>query len=105
MQHIGLSLTATTEEIENYERQTQRLKIEASNILLASQQKAQKSAVEYDALSRQYTEQKEKLLNQVVSGLVEVYNFHQHITDTLQELQKEWQEHHDRLKGMNSSAM
>ena len=98
-------MTATTEEIENYERQIQRLKIEASNVLLAAQQKAQKAAVEYDALSRQYTEQKEKLLNQVVSGLVEVYNFHQHITDTLQDLQKECQEDHDRTVIMTSTNL
>ena len=98
-----MSLTATTEEIENYERQIQRLKIEASNVLLSAQQKAQKAAVEYDALSRQYSDQKEKLLNQVVSGLVEVYNFHQHVTDTLQDLQKEWQDDHDRT--MTSSSL
>ena len=46
----------------------------------------------YDTLSRQYTEQKEKLLNQVVSGLVEVFNFQEHVTSTLEELKKEGEE-------------
>lgn len=88
-QHIGLLLTASTEEIENYERQISRLKIETNNSLVTSQQKAQKAAVEYDSLTRKYTEQKEKLLNQVVTGLVQVFNFQQHVSSTLEKLTSE----------------
>jgi SMC interacting uncharacterized protein involved in chromosome segregation len=84
--HIGLALTATTEEIENYERQISRLKIISNNALVTSQQKAQKAAVEYDSLTRKYTEQKEKTLNQVVTGLVQVFNFQQHVSSTVEML-------------------
>ena len=44
---MGMSLSATTLDIENYEKQIQRLKVEAHNVLLTSQQKAQKTALEY----------------------------------------------------------
>ena len=81
--HIGLLLTATTEEIENYERQISRQKIESNNALVTSQQKAQKAAVEYESLTRKYTEQKEKVLNQVVTGLVQVFNFQQHVSSNV----------------------
>lgn len=97
-QHIGLLLTATTEEIENYERQISRLKIEANNALVTSQQKAQKAAVEYDSLTRKYTEQKEKLLNQVVTGLVQVFNFQQHVSSTLETLTAELSDQNKSIK-------
>jgi hypothetical protein len=67
--------------------------------LVTSQQKAQKSAVEYDSLTRKYTEQKEKLLNQVVTGLVQVFNFQQHVSNTLETLTSEFT---DVNKSLNS---
>jgi SMC interacting uncharacterized protein involved in chromosome segregation len=97
-QAIGLLLTATTEKIENYERQISRLKIETNNALVTSQQKAQKAAVEYDSLTRKYTEQKEKLLNQVVTGLVQVFNFQQHVSSTLETLTREWSDQNKSFK-------
>ncbi|TPX70338.1 hypothetical protein SpCBS45565_g01736 [Spizellomyces sp. 'palustris'] len=92
-EHIGIANNASNEEIQQYERNIQRIKIEANGALIQSQQKMQKAVVEYDQLSRNCTEHRERLLNQLAKALVEVFNFHQHVHGQLEELHKEAEIH------------
>ena len=45
-EHIGLTTTASQQEIDHLERQVQKLKLDSNHSLVVSQQKSQKAVVE-----------------------------------------------------------
>ncbi|KAH9269945.1 hypothetical protein BASA83_007931 [Batrachochytrium salamandrivorans] len=59
-EHVTMTTISMNEEIEQFERQIQKMKIDSNGIMIASQQKAQKATIEYEELSRMYTEQKKR---------------------------------------------
>ncbi|KAL2915097.1 kinetochore-associated Ndc80 complex subunit ndc80 [Polyrhizophydium stewartii] len=85
-EHVSMTTAALNEEIEQFERQIQKLKIEANGLLIASQQKAQRVTLEYEELSRQYSEQKEKALSLFVRSLQDVFSMEQHASQSVAEL-------------------
>ncbi|KAI8921009.1 HEC/Ndc80p family-domain-containing protein [Powellomyces hirtus] len=91
---IGIANTASNEEIQQYERNIQRIKIESNGALIQSQQQMQKAVVEYDQLSRKCTAHRERQLNDLAQSLVDVFNFHQHVRTKLEELHKETESHY-----------
>jgi kinetochore protein NDC80 len=81
------------------------MKIQSNNVLLSSQQKSQKLTMEYETLSRQYTEQREKMLSQIVTGLLDVFNFQQHISNQLVELKNQMEEDQNLTKSLSNTLM
>ncbi|KAJ1344542.1 hypothetical protein BSLG_000066 [Batrachochytrium salamandrivorans] len=85
-EHVTMTTISMNEEIEQFERQIQKMKIDSNGIMIASQQKAQKATIEYEELSRMYTEQKEKVLNTLVRGLQDVFGMQTSIAAAIEEL-------------------
>ncbi|KAI8815759.1 HEC/Ndc80p family-domain-containing protein [Fimicolochytrium jonesii] len=85
-EQIGMENTASTEEIQQYERNLQRMKIESNGALIQSQQLMQKAVVEYEQVSRQTTTTRERQLNDMARALIAAFDCHQHVHGALEEL-------------------
>ncbi|RKO85028.1 HEC/Ndc80p family-domain-containing protein [Blyttiomyces helicus] len=92
--HIGLSIAAVKDEIGQYERNIQRISIEANGSLIQSQQRAQKAAMEYEELSRRVTEKRGRVMEQVVKSILELVNVHMHVRSHLAELKQMAEKYH-----------
>ncbi|EGF78856.1 hypothetical protein BATDEDRAFT_90028 [Batrachochytrium dendrobatidis JAM81] len=88
-EHVTLTTTAMNDDIEHFERQIQKLKVESNAMMFAVQQKGQTVTIEYEELSRKYTEQKEKALNQLIRGLQDVFGMQTGVAAAIEELSRQ----------------
>ncbi|KAI9102541.1 HEC/Ndc80p family-domain-containing protein [Phlyctochytrium arcticum] len=88
-EQIGFANNASHEEIQQIERNIQRLKIEANGMLIQSQQAAQKAAIELDQIKKTCKDTMEHATEQISRVIVDVFNFHQHVQGQLDELERE----------------
>ncbi|KAJ3105223.1 kinetochore-associated Ndc80 complex subunit ndc80 [Phlyctochytrium planicorne] len=78
----------SSSEVENLEKELQRLKLELATTLTASQQRLQKASMEYEQLFRKYQESRSTLLSCVFRTFEDTIAFREHIADSLSELQE-----------------
>ncbi|KAJ3154161.1 kinetochore-associated Ndc80 complex subunit ndc80 [Geranomyces michiganensis] len=96
-EQIGAANGAGSEEIHQYERNIQRIKIESNGELIQSQQKMQKAISDYEQLYRKVTADRESQLNEIAQAVVSVFGFHQHVQKQLEELQKDANAYYDEI--------
>jgi kinetochore protein NDC80 len=87
-QYISKQLNSATQEFSNMSRAIEKLKLEMNQMAVASTQKRQKVTAEYEAQRELREAAREKMLSQVVNGLVEVFGFHQHVLNSIESLKK-----------------
>jgi SMC interacting uncharacterized protein involved in chromosome segregation len=74
------------DEFTNLSRTIERLKLDSKQMILNETQRMHKAKKEFEIKMDSVSSSRDRVLNQVVNGLVEAFGFHQHITNTLDEL-------------------
>lgn len=87
-QFIGKQLNLATQEFATLSRTIEKMKMESNQLVLSSSQKLGQVTAEHEKREVLRSASRDKMLNQVVNGLVEVFGFHQKIAGGLDEMKK-----------------
>ncbi|KAJ3196946.1 kinetochore-associated Ndc80 complex subunit ndc80 [Irineochytrium annulatum] len=76
----------SSEEMQSLERDMQKMRLDSTATLAASQQKVQKASIEFEQMQHRYQDRRGRLLKEVFKTMEDIITFKEHIGDRLKEV-------------------